>query len=342
MREQGIIETRVDQGATRFSVGQRKTLRSLGFKQFSGIWLLALVVLVFGIWTPETFLTVDNLHTLLAEQAITVMVAVGLLIPLAAGTYDLSIGAVMGLAVVLVTNLQAIAHMSPLLSIVVTLAISAFIGAINAFIVIVLRVDSFIATLGTSSILAGLIIAVANNFQVVEGISPSFEELGQNTLFGIAYPVYFVFVLGVIVWYLLERTPSGRFLYAFGSNPEATRLAGIRTTRLVAGSLLASATIGGLAGIVLAARIGVGSLEAGPPYLLPAFAAAFLGSTQIKPGRVNVWGTFVAVALLATGVKGLQLVGLPLWVSSVFNGLALIVAVALSATRERARRSAAQ
>jgi ribose transport system permease protein len=110
----------------------------------------------------------------------------------------------------------------------------------------------------------------------------------------------------------------------------------VRVERLIFSSFVTSGTLAALAGVILAAQIGTADVSSGPPYLLPAFAAVFLGATQIRAGRVNVIGTLVAIFLLATGVTGLQLAGAPVYVEDLFNGAALIVAVAL-AVRSRNR-----
>lgn len=315
-------------------------LQSLGLDRFSGLWLMALLILIFSLWVPSTFFTVSNLHNILNEQAITALVALGLLVPLAAGVYDLSIGANMGLAVILVTHFQSADHIAAIPSVILTLLAGTLIGVVNGLVVTRFRVNSFITTLGSSSVLLALTTAVSKNSQVVLGISHNFDNAGQGTLFGFSYPVYYALALAVVIWYLLELTPGGRYLYALGSNPDATRLAGLRINRLTVASLIASGLIGALAGVVYAASIGAGALDAGTPYLLPGFAAVFLGSTQLKAGRVNVGGTIVAILLLAVGVTGLQLVGLPLWIDDLFNGLALIVAVAIASSRKTARLSA--
>jgi ribose transport system permease protein len=142
------------------------------------------------------------------------------------------------------------------------------------------------------------------------------------------------------MWYVLEHTPTGRRAQATGANPEAARLAGVRTSRHVFWSLVVSGVIASVAGVLVAAEIGEVSPTVGPPYLLPAFAACLLGTTQIKVGRFNVWGTLLAILLLATGVKGVQLVGGQLWYTDLFNGIALIGAVSVSvwASRRKAGR----
>jgi ribose transport system permease protein len=146
--------------------------------------------------------------------------------------------------------------------------------------------------------------------------------------------VLYLLILAALVWWVMQHTPAGRYLYAIGGNSEAARLAGVRTDRWTFLSLVASGFICGIAGVLYGSLSGP-SLTFGPAMLLPAFAAVFLGSTQIRPGRVNVWGTLIAVYVLATGVKGLQLVTGVQWLSDLFNGAALIVAVAFATWRQR-------
>jgi ribose transport system permease protein len=145
----------------------------------------------------------------------------------------------------------------------------------------------------------------------------------------------------LLVWWILEHNPVGRRLSATGANEEAARLAGVRTKRFTFWSFVVSGVLASLAGVLLAAKIGSVDPQVGPSYLLPAFAACFLGMTQLKPGRFNVWGTFVALYLLATGVKGLQLAGGQLWITDLFNGVALIGAVSLAVIGERRRAARA-
>ena len=132
---------------------------------------------------------------------------------------------------------------------------------------------------------------------------------------------------------MLERTPIGRRVYATGSNPRAAALAGIRTSRVLLGALVTGGVVAALAGLLETSQIGAGDPTIGPGFLLPVIAAVFLGSTQFRGGRFNIWGTVVATYVLAVGVKGLQLAGLPVWIPDLFNGAALLIAVGLAAWR---------
>jgi ribose transport system permease protein len=295
------------------------------------VW--AALIILFSFWVPDTFPTTDNAKIVAGDQAITAMLALGIIIPLAAGVFDLSFAAVLGVSVAIVGYMQSNGW-NVWLSVVAAIAAGALIGAANGFIVVQLRVNSFIATLGMSSLLVAAEFWITDGKQITD-FNSTFLDLGTKPILGIPLPFYVMIVLAIIIYIVIEYLPIGRYLYASGGNAQAARLAGVRVNRVVFGSLVASSFTAGITGVVLAARIGTASPEIGPSYLLPAFSAVFLGSTQIKPGRVNVIGTLVAVYLLATGVKGLQLAGAPSYINDLFNGAALIIAVALAARSAR-------
>jgi ribose transport system permease protein len=215
-----------------------------------------------------------------------------------------------------------------------TMLAGVVIGLVNGFLVVRIGIDSFIATLGVSSALGALVLAISGGQQIV-GLDQNFQKIAATEILGIGLPVWFVLIVALVVWYVLEHTLVGRHVYATGGNRDAARLAGVNTGRVIVGSFIACSVIAAVAGILIASRLGTGDPSTGPDMLLPTFSAAFLGATQFKNGRFNVWGTLVAVYVLAVGVKGLQLAGASFWVPSLFNGVALIVAVSLTLLRVR-------
>lgn len=301
-------------------------LGSVPLGKYSGVLIFGLIILVFGIWTPDTFLTMTNLRSVLASQAIVAILAIGLLFPLAAGAFDLSAAVNLGFCAVLCGSLMTEAGMPVVVAAVITVCAGAAVGAFNGVLVAVVGIDSFIATLGTTSLLtAGSQIIAGGTY--IGPFPDSFSRLTSGEVLTLPVIVVYLLVFALTAWYALEHTPLGRRIYAIGANAEAARLTGVNTSRLVFGSLVTSGLTAGVAGVLLASTLGSVSASLGPEYLLPAFAAAFLGTTQLKPGRFNVWGTMLAIFLLGTGVQGLQLVGGAVWVTALFNGVALIVAV---------------
>jgi ribose transport system permease protein len=302
--------------------------------------VFVVIFVVFSLWVPETFPTWDTWKALLDSQAVTALLAVGLVVALSAGAFELAVGAELGFGAILVAWLLSEQGVPIVPAIALTLLAGAFIGLLIGLLVVRARIDSFIATLGVSSILLAMIAWVSSSQQIL-GLSPQFQEIGTTEILGVTLPVYIMLAVAIAVWYVLERTPVGRRVYATGGNIEAARLAGVRTGLVIVAALVSCALIASLAGILVSSRLGTGDPTIGPAYLLPAFAAAFLGSTQFRGGRFNVWGTVVAVYVLAAGVKGLQLAGAPIWIPDLFNGMALLIAVGMAKYQRAAYRAGA-
>ncbi|MEF2976215.1 ABC transporter permease [Subtercola sp. YIM 133946] len=310
----------------------------LGFNRFSGLYIWAAIIIVFAVWVPNVFLTSQTLASLFSDEAVTAILAVGLLFTLAAGGFDLSIGQNLGLSAIVVATLSTVGGWDPWSSALAAILISTAIGLLNGVLVALVGINSLIATLGTTSILLALSQIVSDH--KFRGPIPA--ELGAVTAwqpFGIPGIAIYAILLAFVAWYVLEHTPFGRKMYATGAGPDAAFLAGVRTSRYLLLSFVLSGLAAGIAGVLLTAKIGSIGPTIGPAYLLPCFAACFLGTTQLKPGRFNVWGTLIAIGLLATGVKGLQLVGGQQWITDAFNGVALLGAVSIAVVA--ARRAAA-
>ncbi len=310
--------------------------------RFTGIYVWIAFIAIFALWVPDTFLTNATLTGIAADQAVTLILALGILVALSAGQFDLSCAQNLGASAVVCAALQVHAGVGWVAAVLLTLGFGAAIGAANGALVL-LGVDSIIATLGMSSVLLAITARVSDN-QFIGPLSDAFQGVASGDVAGIPKVTVYAFVVVLLAWYVLEHTPVGRRLNATGANADAARLAGVRTRRHVFGALVVAGVISALAGALVASKIGQVSPALGPPYLLPAFAACFLGTTQIKLGRFNVWGTVVAIYLLATGVKGLQLAGGQLWVTDLFNGVALIgaVTIAVLGTKRRRARMKAQ
>jgi ribose transport system permease protein len=172
-------------------------------------------------------------------------------------------------------------------------------------------------------------------------VDPAFLSAGRDKVGGFVQPLFLALGIAAALWYLLEHTPAGRQMYATGSNPEAARLTGIRTEALTVAAFVLAGGLAALAGVVQSARIASGQPDIGASFLLPAFAAAFLGASAIRVGRFNAIGTVLGVLLVATGFSGLVLLGVDLWVQPVFYGAVLLIAIGaprLAESRSARRR----
>ncbi len=314
-------------------------LRPLNFRNASAIWVMVAIVLYFSYSIPDTFLAARTWKSLLDTQAIVSITAIALVVPLSAGVFNLAIGAQVGVASIMIGWLLVPVGLPILLSIVLTLVASAALGFLISVLIVGFRIDSFIATLGASSLLLAFITFISGGRQILK-MPPAFTDFGTNRVFGLTYPFLLMLALAVVVWYVMERTPLGRRIYATGGNIEAARLSGIPVVAIIVGAMTACGLLTGIAGALMTARLGNADPTIGPAFMLPAFTAAFLGSTQFHHGRFNVPGTVLSVYVLATGVKGLQLSGVPTWVTDGFDGAALLIAVGLaSASRNSSTKS---
>lgn len=314
---------------------------NIGLDRFSGLYVLGALIIVFVVWLPN-FRTWDNASAILTFQAISIILALGLLLPVAAGAFDLTIAGTMTVSLCFVAW-ALLNHHGVWIACGGAILIAIVIGLVNSLVVVKLKVDSFIGTLGMSSILLALAYMISGGAQQPlpqAGYAPFLDfartEIGPEG-YQIQIAVIYALILAAVLWWVLEYTPAGRYLYAVGGNPVAARLAGVRIGRVTTLAFIACGVISAFAGIVYLSNTATAAPGVGETYLLPAFSAVFLGATQIRPGRVNVLGTLVAILLLAVGVNGLQLAGAPTYVTQLFNGAALIVAMALAARSARIR-----
>lgn len=289
-------------------------------------WLV--VIAVFSALRPEIFFTAANFQTMLGSQAVLLILTLGLLLPLTAGEFDLSIAGVMNISVVMVGYLNVLHEWPIAAAIVASLFIGLLVGLVNVFFVLFVRIDSIVVTLGTGTILGGLAFGI--NTQAVTGISEMFVSFTRHRFLGIQLAFFIGLALVVLIWYIMAHTPLGRYLYFVGAGREVARLAGIRVNVVRGASLVVASLFGAVAGVIQVGLLGASDPHVGPGFLLPAFAAAFLGSTVIAPGRFNPWGSFIAVYFLVTGITGLQIMGLSGWIEQVFYGTSLVLGVAFS------------
>jgi ribose transport system permease protein len=319
----------------------RSVLPRLAPRRISAVYLWIAFLMLFGLLKPETYLSSVTMQLIFSEGAVTCLLALAFLVPLAAGAYDLSVGAVMSTSVVLGVWLQLHSSVPPALGAVIAVAACALFGWVSGFVVVRLKVNSFIATLGMSQVLFAAVLLVSGNRQLVAEFPDSWSNLALAKVAGIPLVDVYLVAIAVLLWYVLEHTRIGRYLFATGGNSEAARLSGVPTDRLVWGALAGSGAIAGIAGVIYGMRVGTFDQTVGPGYLFPAVAAVFLGASQLSR-RPNVWGTLIAYFALAFGIQGLALTSssAAVWSQPLFQGVALIVAVAIVSVPAIRRRRA--
>lgn len=304
--------------------------------------LTMLLILIFSLIFPDTFPTLLNFSAIIDNKAIIALLSLAVLFPMVTGKIDLTIGYGIVLWHILAISLQLNYDMPWQLAVLIVLLMGAGLGLINGVLVEVALIDSFIATLGTGTILYAAALWYTGGRQIVGPLPDAFYDINGLTLFDVPVSAFYVLGLALVLWLVLDHLPVGRFMYAIGANPRAAALNGIPVRRYSILAFVVSGVITAAAGVVLAARLRVGQASVGLDYLLPALVGVFLGSTTIKPGRVNVWGTLIAVIVLAVGISGIQQFGGDFYIEPLFNGATLLASIAIAGYAQRRRGTTAR
>ena len=332
-------ESPLESGAGTAATPRRRPEVLAFLESYALVVLLALLCLFFSVYGPTsgTFPSLVNIRNILGNESVVAVAALASIVPLTCGQFDVSVGAVLGLSSIVTGSAVATHHLPVIVGIVLGIAAGAVVGILNGWLVAYRGVNPIIATLGTSTLIAGLVSLYTKNQVLSEGIPESLTKLGTGELLGVPRPTYALVLVAVAVYYLLRHTPYGRYLASVGASPTSARLVGLNVPRMILSSFVASGALSGVAGVLLLARAGTANPTVGPGYTLAALSAAFLGATAIRPGTFNVLGTLVGVLFVAVSVNGLVLAGAADWVEPTFNGSALLVAVTLSTAIARRR-----
>lgn len=320
------LETSLDARATTHSAFRW----SDWFEKYGLIVAWVAIIMVLGAFKPAQMFAWNSYASMLGSNAMVVVLTLALIIPLTTGDFDLSIAAVMGLSSMLIAVLNVKMGYPIGSAILIALFAGAAIGAVNAFFILYFGVFSLIVTLGMGYFTAGLILWVSDS-ATIAGVSMELVRAVILTrVLGIPVGFYYALGLTIVLWYVFQHTALGRRMLFVGRGREVARLSGVNVTRVRALALIASSTMAAFAGVLYTGMRGAADPSSALAFLLPAFAAAFLGSTAIYPGRFNAIGAFVAVYFLSTGIMGLNFLGVDSFVQNLFYGGGLVVAVAIS------------
>jgi ribose transport system permease protein len=297
--------------------------------RFGVLFVWIAMIIGFSIASPSTFPKSGTIQAIVAGQQPLVFLAIGLVVIQGAGEFDLSFAAVLGLAATLVAQLVVADHYAPIVAILIALGVSVLVGLLNGYLVVYRSINPIVVTLGMSTLLTGVALQ-QSNLTSVSGLPNSMASPVNTQILGLPISFYYGVVLTLIATYVLFATRLGRHMMFVGANREVARLAGVRVNRMRVGAFVTTAFVAGLGGVIVVAGLGGYDPTTSQNYLLPAFAATFLGSAMIVPGRFNPIGAFLAIYFLQTGIVGLQLLGVTGWITDVFFGGALIIAVAVS------------
>jgi ribose transport system permease protein len=300
------------------------------------LWILMIVVLVLVL--PGSVNPFDALRAVLGQQTPLIFLGLAVVITMAVGELDLSFAAIFGISAVATPALVVLHGWPYPLAVLAAIVIALALGAVNAALVVGVGINSVVVTLGVSSVAGGLALLMSDE-TVISGLNPSLSVITLQPFLGLPLIFWYGIVLVAIVAYVMSATPLGRHMLFVGSNRSVARLAGVTVSRVRVGAFLASALLCGIAGVVLSTGLGGFDPSSAATLLLPTFASVFLGTIAVVPGRFNPVGMTIAAYFLLTGVFGLQLLGLTGWITDVFFGGVLIVAVTVSFLLRRRVRS---
>ncbi|ELM3723968.1 ABC transporter permease [Edwardsiella piscicida] len=324
---------------TRVSLRRDGTAAWLG-QALTRYGLLILCVALIGLFalTTPSFASLLTLQAILGSKAKIALLALAATVPMIVGKIDLNVGFGIVLWHILAITLQVEYGLAWPLAVLVVLGLAALYGLLNGLLVALADIDSFVATLGSGTVLYAIALWHSGGRQIVGTLPEAFTNLHHLELFGLPVVALYVVLAAVALWLVTEHTPLGRCMYVVGGNPIAAALNGIAVNRYVIGAFVTSSLLTGFTGVIIAAEQGIGQASVGMDYLLPALVGAFLGSTTIRPGRVNVWGSVVGIAVLAIGIAGIQQFGGAFWVEPLFNGATLLLSITLAGYAQRHRR----
>ena len=331
--------------------GERIRGQVIDFVVKYGMLVAIAILIVFFSTQNDAFLTVNNLFLIARAVSILTIVAIGVTISVSVDGFDVSVGAVTGLAVLLSTSLMVIWNVDWVVAILITLGAGVVVGLINSFLIIKVRIPDLLATLGMLYLAQGFQLMLTQGEAVYKGmyhpwtteqilttgeITAGFKSIGQGFIFGgegfsgVPIPVILMLVIAIIVHIFLQYTRWGRMFYAVGGNREAARLSGIPVNRIRLFAYILSALLASIAGIVLASRIGSGAIRAGDPYLLDAVAATFFGFAVLGARRPNVFGTVIGALFVGIMLNGLTMMNVEWFFQDFIKGFVLIASLAMS------------
>jgi ribose transport system permease protein len=307
-------------------------------RKFSLILAWLVVALIFAVLRPTAFLSIDNMASIFGSQAVLVVLSLAMVVVMRVGEFDLAVAAIMVDASCLLCVMDVEYGVPPLLAVTITLVAGAAVGLVSGTIIVRFGVDSFIATLGVQTILQGIGLWITHGGATIVGLSSVYVDvIVSGRIAGIPLEFYYAVVLMLIMTYVFRYTVLGRRLLYVGKNKEVARLSGINVGRVKVGAFVTTGALAALAGILLAGTSASANAASGLSYLLPTFAACYLGATTSTSGEFTPLGTLIAVYFLVTGTAGLAIIGVPSSVQLAFYGGALILAVAASAALSRRR-----
>jgi fructose transport system permease protein len=301
--------------------------------------LVALILAtIFFATQSDKFLTGANFSLIMQQVMVVGTLAIGQTLVILTGGIDLSNGMIMALSSILTTGLAVRSGVNPLLAVFIGMAVCVVFGLINGGLVTGIGLPAFIVTLGTYNIAFALVRIYTTS--TVTSLPDILLFFGRTFNVGgteVSYGSVVMIILFIIAWYVLRSTPAGRSVYAVGDNPEAARLAGINTNRVLLGVYTTAAITYGIAGLLLMSRTGVGDPNAGADANLSSITAVVIGGVSLLGGRGHIMGALIGALIVGVFRNGLQLMGVPSIYQVLITGILVIAAVSVDYLSHRGK-----
>ncbi len=306
-------------------------------QSFFSVLVILIVMGVIMSVINESFASMNNILSLVRSFSYVAIMAFGMCMMIIIGGIDLSVGSVAGLTGILVATMMTKLGLPVWLSIILVLLISSAIGLTNAFLIIVCKLQPFIATMGMMHIARGLCFTLTEGFPILN-LPDSYLFIGQGYMLGIPVPIWIMIILGIITAVFLNKTVIGRYIFAIGGNEEATRVSGVNVKKVKAIVYMLGGTFSGAAGIVMAARMGIGQPSAGQGYELDAIASVVIGGASLSGGRGTITGTIIGAAIMGLLRNALVLLSINAYFQQVIIGCVIIIALIIDTFRSKAKK----
>lgn len=303
------------------------------------IFLVFVVLCVGTTLVNPTFASASNLVSIMRTVSLDLLPALGVTLVISGGSIDLSCGATLGFVGIVFGYLYGRTGLNPVLAALIALAAAALIGFSIGGIVANLNVHPMIVTLAMQKICRGLIDVIAGG-RSMTGFSNAFNQIGQGTLLGIPYTIFYAAIFLILAWVFTKKTVCGRIFIAMGGNKEATRLSGINVKKYKIISHMICSLIAGLAGIILASRLGSAQPTAGTSQDLNVVAACILGGNSLSGGNATVFGTLIGVAIMDTITVALTLMHVSAYWQNVCIGGILVIAICVDEIKNMRKQKA--
>ncbi|RDY27225.1 ribose ABC transporter permease [Romboutsia weinsteinii] len=318
------MSSRVDNSKNK-SLNMKEVL--VKYKSLLGLVLLIAVVSVLN----PSFLSVKNIMNILRQTSVNAVIAAGMTFVILTGGIDLSVGSILGISGAVCASLL-VSGQNVVVAVIAALLVGAAVGFINGFVISKGKLQPFIATLATMTILKGLTLVYTNGNPITLGsneLAMSFGKIGGGTIFGIPTPAMIMMIVFMVCYYILHNTKMGRYTYALGSNEEATKLSGLNTDKIKIWVYTISGILASVAGIIITSRLYSAQPTAGAGYELDAIAAVVLGGTKLAGGKGKITGTIIGALIIGVLSNALNILDVSSYYQTMVKGGVILLAVLL-------------